>query len=256
MTILSSIGLTTGLHPDFGTFFEGAPIGIPYVVVSRDQPKRAVTFDYQDESDTGPYPIPDSPPIEGGENSTGDRHVIMLDRDNWRLYELFDVRKSAGAWRAGSGAVFDLASNDVRPAGFTSADAAGLPIFPGLVRYDEVVERGEISHALRFTVQRSRRAYVYPARHYASSNSSSALPPMGMRVRLKGAFNTAGFPAEVRVILEALKRYGMFVADNGSNWFISGAPDARWNDDALSTIRQVKGGDFEVVKMSGVVTGN
>lgn len=252
--LIASIGLTTGLHPDFGTVYEGAPIGIPYVVVSKDQAKLPVTFEYADESDAGPYPIPADVPIEGGSSSTGDRHILLIDRDNWKLYELFSAYLVNGSWRAGSGAIFDLASNALRPAGWTSADAAGLPIFPGLVRYDEVVENGEINHALRFTVQRSRRAYTHPARHYASSRTDSNLPPMGMRVRLKANFDITPFPAHVQVILRALKKHGMFVADNGSNWYISGSPDSRWDDDELSTLRNVKGADFEVVKMGEVVT--
>jgi hypothetical protein len=253
-TLIASIGLNTGLHPDFGTVWEGAPIGIPYVVVSGSQAKSNVSFDYADESDAGPYPIPASPPIEGGDQSDGDRHVLMIDSDNWKLYELFYVNRSSGRWTAGSGAIFDLGSNALRPAGWTSADAAGLPIFPGLVRYDEAVTHGEIRHALRFTARYTRRAYVSPARHFASSNTSSSLPPMGMRVRLKSSFNISGFPAEVQVILRALKTYGMFLADNGSNWYISGAPDSRWDDDHLATLRQVHGSDFEVVEMGSIVT--
>jgi hypothetical protein len=180
--------------------------------------------------------------------------VLVVDRDHWKLYELFAARPEATGWRAGSGAVFDLSSNAVRPAGWTSADAAGLPIFPGLVRYDEAAERGAINHALRFTVVRSRHAYVAPATHYASQRTDSTLPPMGMRVRLKSGFDLSPFPSEVRVILQALKKYGMFVADNGSNWYISGAPDPRWNDDHLAAIRKVKGREFEVVKMGSLVT--
>jgi hypothetical protein len=253
-TLIASIGADTGLHPDFGTFWNGAPIGIPYVVVSGTQTRVPVSFDYADESDPGPYPIPPNPPIEGGQNGTGDRHILVVDRDNWKLYELFAAQRSGSGWHAGSGAIFDLNTNVLRPAGWTSADAAGLPIFPGLVRYDEVVEQRAIRHALRFTVARSRRGYVYPARHFASSRTDPNLPPMGMRVRLKASFNIASFPPNVQVILTALKRYGMFVADNGSNWFVSGAPDTRWNDSELATLRRVKGRDFEVMKMGTVVT--
>jgi len=252
--LIASIGLTRGLHADFGTFYEGAPIGIPYTVVSGSQAKSVVSFDYSDESDAGPYPIPANPPIEGGEQSNGDRHILIVDKDSWRLYELYAAYKIGGLWTAGSGAIFDLNSNELRPAGWTSADAAGLPILPGLVRYDEVMEQGEITHALRFTVQRSRRAYVSPARHFASSLTDSNLPPMGMRVRLKANFDISGFPEPVRVILRALKKYGMIVADNGSNWFISGAHDPRWDDEVLSNIRYVQGQDFEVVQMGTVVT--
>jgi hypothetical protein len=252
--LITSIGRDTGLHPDFGTIWEGAPIGIPYVVVTGEQSKSSVSFDYSDESDPGPYPIPANPPIEGGEQSQGDRHVIILDRDNWRLYELFNFRQTISGYHAGSGAIFDLNSNNLRPADWTSADAAGLPIFPGLVRYDEVMEKGSIDHALRFTVQRTRRAYIAPARHFASSNTSTNLPPMGCRVRLKSSFDHSTFPAPVQVVLVALKKYGMMVADNGSNWFISGAPDPRWDDEQLATLRLVKGRDFEVIKMGPLTT--
>jgi hypothetical protein len=253
-TLIASMGADTNLHPDFGTVWEGAPIGIPYVVVSSDQAKSTVLFNYTDESDPGPYPIPANPPIEGGEQSQGDRHVIILDRDNWLLYELYNFQQMGTRYQAGSGAIFDLNSNSLRPEGWTSADAAGLPIFPGLVRYDEAVEKGSIEHALRFTVQRTQRAYVSPARHYASTNTSPNLPPMGCRVRLKSSFDHTSFPAPVQVILIALKKYGMILADNGSNWFISGAPDSRWNDDQLATLRQVKGKDFEVIKMGPLTT--
>lgn len=251
-TLIAGIGADTGLHPDFGTVWEGAPIGIPYTIVAGTQEKSAVSFYYPDESDIGPYPIPDNPPIEGGTDSDGDRHIVIIDRDHWMLYELFDARKINGRWIAGSGAIFDLNSNALRPAGWTSADAAGLPIFPGLVRYDEVIEQGEIRHALRFTAQRTRRAYVHPARHFASSDRSAALPPMGMRVRLRASYDVSNFAPSVQVILRALKRYGMILADNGSNWYISGAPDARWDDDQLGTLRSVKGSDFEVVEMGAI----
>lgn len=252
--IIATTNPSTGLHPDFGTVWEGAPIGIPYVVVAGSQPKVGVTFDYSAESDAGPYPIPDDAPVEGGSSSTGDRHVLIIDRDSWKLYELFGAYNTTSGWHAGSGAIFDLSSNSLRPRGWTSADAAGLPIFPGLVRYDEVVEQGEIRHALRFTVQRTRHAFVEPARHYASSANDPALPPMGMRVRLKASVDIAGYPTEVQVILKAMKKYGMIVADNGSNWFVSGAPDGRWNDERLHSLGAIKGNDFEVVKMGTVVT--
>jgi hypothetical protein len=255
--IITSMGLNTGVHADFGTVWNGAPNGIPYVVVSGAQQKVPITFtDYGDESDPGPYPVPPDALVEGGASGTGDRHVIVIDRDNWKLYELstaYPVNNGA-SWRAGSGAVFDLNSNALRPAGWTSADAAGLPIFPGLVRYDEVYERGEITHALRFTAQTTRRAYVAPARHFASSRTDANLPPMGMRVRLKASFDTSGFSPAMQVILRALKKYGMILADNGSNWYVSGAPDPRWNDDELHTLSALKGSDFEVVKMGTVVT--
>ncbi|MBL7662525.1 hypothetical protein JNK13_07220 [bacterium] len=252
--LIASIGLNTGLHPDFGTVWNGAPNGIPYVIVPSSQPRSSVIFEYEDESDAGPYPIPLNPPIEGGPDGNGDRHVLMIDRDNWVLYELYHVFFNNNRWEAGSGAIFDLKSNALRPAGWTSADAAGLPIFPGLVRYEEAVERGEIPHALRFTVSRSRRAYVHPARHWASSNTDPNLPPMGMRVRLKASFDESSYPASVQVILRALKRYGMFVADNGSNWYVSGAPDPRWSDDELHTLGNVHGSDFEVIEMGEIIT--
>ncbi|MCB0353361.1 MAG: hypothetical protein KDD64_07555 [Bdellovibrionales bacterium] len=251
--LISSIGRNTGLHPDFGTFWQGAPNGIPYVAVRGDQKKSTVDFYYQDESDAGPYPIPNNAPIEGGENGTGDRHILILDSDNWTLYELYDARKSAGRWTAGSGAIFDLNSNELRPEGWTSADAAGLPILPGLVRYDEVVTRAEIKHALRFTASVTRKAYVAPARHHAGSRTDEDLPPMGMRVRLKSDFDISGYSQNVQVILRALKTYGMFLADNGSDWFISGAPDSRWSDDELSELSSVKGRDFEVIQMGEIV---
>ncbi len=255
-SLIASIGLDRGLHPDFGADWNGGPFGIAYIIVAGDQPRVDVTFDYDDESDPGPYPIPPGAPIEGGPSSSGDRHVLVVDRDDWTLYELFAAYPIAGgaSWHAGSGAIFDLGSNAMRPAGWTSADAAGLPVLAGLVRYDEVVELGQIRHALRFTVQRSRRGYVFPARHYASSNTSPNLPPMGMRVRLKAGFDISGFPPSARVVLQALKTYGMIVADNGSNWYISGTADSRWNDDELNTLKSVQGRNFEVVRMGTVVT--
>jgi hypothetical protein len=253
-TLLASCGgLDRGLHPDFGTVWNGAPNGIPYVVVAGTQGKVPVTFDYADESDPGPYPVPSDAPVEGGSNGGGDRHVLVVDRDNWKLYDAHPVNGGA-SWTAGSGAVFDLSSNALRPAGWTSADAAGLPIFPGLVRYDEVVEQKSIAHALRFTCPTTRRAYVSPARHFASSHTDPSLPPMGMRVRLRAGFDVSGYPANVQVILKAMKTYGMLLADNGSAWYVSGAPDPRWSDDELAALGGVKARDFEVVKMGTVVT--
>ncbi len=252
---LDSIGLDTGLHPDFGTVWQGAPIGIPYNVVDSSTPRRAVTFDYADESDAGPYPIPDDVQIEGGANSDGDRHVLLVDVGAKRLYELFYAfPQDDGSWTAGSGAIFDLTSNRLRPDGWTSADAAGLPIFPGLVRYDEVAA-GEIKHALRFTVRHTQRAYIAPATHFASSSTDTSLPPMGLRVRLRADFDVSGFSAPVQVILRAMQRYGMIVADNGSDWYVSGAPDSRWDDEQLSELSRVKGRDFEVV-YTGEATAN
>ncbi len=255
-TLVAACG-AANLHPDFGAFYwQGAPAGIPYIVVAGTQPRVPVTFGYADESDPGPYPVPANAPVEGGPAGTGDRHVLVVDRDGWRLYELFDAHTADGgrSWSAGSGAIFDLATGALRPAGWTSADAAGLPIFPGLARYDEVVGQGVIRHALRFTCPRTRRAYVPPARHYASSSTDPTLPPMGMRVRLKASYDISGFPAQARAILTALRTYGMFLADNGSAWFISGAPDVRWNDDDLGTLKRVPGSAFEVVRMDGLVT--
>jgi hypothetical protein len=247
--IIRSIGTDDTLHADFGSgLWEGGPIGIPITVVGRGQRKVRVAFEYADESDRGPYPIPRNVKIEGGRRSDGDRHALILDRHACRLYELFALYPtSGGGWRAGSGAIWNLRSNRLRPAGWTSADAAGLPILPGLARYDEVA-RGKIDHALRFTVRRTRRAYVHPARHYASDSTDPNLPPMGLRLRLKASYPTSGFPRQARIVLEALKRYGMLVADNGSDWFISGAPDKRWSNDQLHTLHRVPGSAFEVVE--------
>lgn len=254
-TLIASCG-SNGLHPDFGTVWDGAPNGIPYVVVPGTQGRVPVSFTYASESDPGPYPVPPGAPIEGGATSTGDRHVLVIDRDNWKLYELYDAHPVNGGaqWTAGSGAVFDLASNALRPAGWTSADAAGLPIFPGLVRYDEAVGQSEIRHALRFTCPRTRRAYVAPATHWASSSTDASLPPMGMRVRLRPDFDVSTFPPEVRVILRAMQKYGMLLADNGSGWYVSGAPDPRWSDDNLATLSRVRSTDFQVVRLGTVVT--
>lgn len=242
-TIIRAIGHNDALHPDFGAGRdEGATIGIPVTVVPGSQPKVRVSFQYASESDAGPYPIPRNVKVEGG----GDRHALIVDRDRCRLFELFELERRGVRWRAGSGAIWDLRSNRLRPAGWTSADAAGLPILPGLARYDEVA-RGRIDHALRFTVERTRRAYVYPARHHASDSTDPSLPPMGLRVRLKGSFQTAGFPRQARIVLEALKRYGMILADNGSDWFVTGAPDPRWSNDQLRTLGRIRGSAFEVV---------
>lgn len=249
--IISHIGLNTGLHPDFGTFWEGSPIGIPYVVVPGTQTQVPVEFVwYPDESDPGPYPIPSNAPIEGGSSSDGDRHVLVLDRDNWLLYETyysFPVNNGA-SWTAGSGARWNMRSNKLRPLGWTSADAAGLAIFPGLVRRDEVLA-GEIRHAFRFTASVTRDAFVYPATHSAGSTSNPNAPPMGLRVRLKSSFNLndPAFSPNVRVILRAMQKYGMILADNGSNWYVTGTHDPLWDDEELSALSRVKGSDFEVV---------
>jgi hypothetical protein len=249
--IIRSIGPADTLHPDFGSgLWEGAPIGIPITVVRGRQKKVRVRFEYADESDRGPYPIPRNVKIEGGRQSDGDRHALILDRDNCRLFELFALYPTAGGgWRAGSGAIWNLRTNRLRPAGWTSADAAGLPILPGLARFDEVA-RGRIDHALRFTVSRTRRAYVYPARHHASNATDPNLPAMGIRLRLKASFRTAGYPRQARIVLEALKRYGMMVADNGSDWYITGAPDRRWSNEQLRALKRVPGSAFEVVDTS------
>jgi len=249
---INSIGPNTGLHPDFGTVWAGAPNGIPYTTVLGTQPLVTVTFDYDDESDPGPYPIPPNAPIEGGPDSSGDRHVLVVESTNCKLYEMWSsYPQSNGSWAAGSGAVFDLSSNALRPDTWTSADAAGLPILPGLVRYDEVAS-GVITHALRFTAQRTQRKYIWPARHYASSITDPNVPPMGQRFRLKASFDISSYPTQVQVILQAFKTYGIILADNGSNWYISGAPDPRWDDDMLSQLSRVKGLDFEAVDESGL----
>jgi hypothetical protein len=248
-TIVNSIGANLHLHPDFGSgLWDGGPIGIPITVVDSSTPTSSVSFDYDDESDPGPYPIPNDVDIEGGPSADGDRHAIIVDSETCTLYELFSLYPS---WSAGSGAIWDLTSNALRPKGWTSADAAGLPILPGLVRYEEVAA-GSINHALRFTVRRTRRGYVYPARHFASSYTSRKLPPMGMRFRLRKDYPIANFPPQARVILRALKHYGMIVADNGSSWYISGAPDPRWDNDDLHTLGRVKGSAFRVVNTSSL----
>ena len=247
-TLIASIGLSRTFHMDFGSY---AGYGIPFQVITPETPLRTVAFDYADESDPGPYPIPAAPLIEGG----SDRHLITVDPVGCRLYELYAVRQTAsGGWAAGSGAIFDLASNALRPEGWTSADAAGLPILPGLVRYDEVAA-GEIAHALRFTAPQTRRAYIYPARHFASSSTSASLPPMGLRVRLKASANLAGLSPDARVIAVALQRYGMILADNGSPWYVSGMSDPRFDDDVLHELDRFTGADLEVVDTTGLVNG-
>lgn len=245
---IKSVGEDVTLHPDFGTVWNGAPNGIPYVVVHNNQSLLPVVYtSYGSESDPGPFPIPLDAAIEGGTESTGDRHVLAVDVDNAMLYELYRAFPVTGGWEAVSGAKFDLNSNELRPEGWTSADAAGLPIFPGLVRYEEVYIKKEINHALRFTVELTQRKYIYPARHFASETADPDLPPMGLRFRLKAEFNIGAFSEPVRIILLALKKYGMIVADNGSNWFISGAPDDRWDDDVLGELKFISGSNFEVV---------
>ena len=250
--LIRSIGLDSPVHADFGSgLWDGQRIGIPYVVVSGSStPTTRPSFDYADESDRGPYPIPANVPIEGDPNpGDGDRHALIVDRTTCTLYELYALQRSGSAWAAGSGAIWSLQSNKLRPAGWTSADAAGLPIFPGLARYDEVAA-GAIDHALRFTAPQTRRAYIYPARHYASDLTDPNLPPMGLRVRLKASFDIRRFPPQARVVLQALKRYGMILADNGSPWYISGAPSPGWNNDDLHSLGRLTGADFEVVDTS------
>ena len=253
-TYINTIGPTLGLHADFGSgTYNGGPIGIPYVAVPGTQAKYPATFLYADESDPGPYAIPLNAPIEGGSQSTGDRHAIAADVDNCVLYELYRAFPQTSSWQADSGAIFNLLSNALRPATWTSADAAGLPILPGLVRYDEVLA-GEIRHALRFTVPQTQRAFVWPARHYASSLTDPKYPPMGVRFRLRANYDISGFSAANQVILRALKKYGMMIADNGSAWFISGAPDSRWDNTDLHNLGKVTGADFDVVDVSSLMT--
>jgi len=247
---IGTIGSDVYVHADFGSgIYEGSPIGIPYNIVNGFQEKKTVLFDYADESDPGPYPIPDNPLMEGG----SDRHMIIVDSDAKILYELFAAEKKAdGSWAAGSGAVFDLSGYTLRPSGWTSADAAGLAILPGLVRYDEV-NAGEINHALRFTASSTRRDYVWPARHFASAVTDPAYPPMGQRFRLKSSFNASAYPYQAQIVLTALKKYGMILSDNGASWYITGAPDERWNNDALHTLHELRGSDFEAVDSSSLI---
>jgi hypothetical protein len=247
--IIARIGLNDPVHPDFGSgLYGGEPIGIPFAVVSSRTPRVPVSFQYGSESDRGPYPLPRGVPVEGGYGSSGDRHVIVVDRSSCRDYELFAAYPHDGGkrWTAGSGAIFNLRSDHLRPAGFTSADAAGLPILPGLARYDEVA-KGQIDHALRFTAPCTAARYVYPARHEASTCHGAGLPPTGLRVRLKASVNISRLPHQARVVAQALKRYGMILADNGSPWFISGAPNRHWSNDALHMLDRLSGRDFEVV---------
>jgi len=251
-TYVSSIGATNALHPDFGTVYAGAPNGIPYTAVAGTQAKVPVAFDFADESDPGPYPIPPNPPIEGGPQSSGDRHVLVVDKDACELYELYAAYPQPdGSWHAGSGAVFSMTSNALRPAGWTSADAAGLAILPGLVRYDEVAA-GHIDHAIRVTVNATDARFIWPARHQAGTANANR-PPMGLRLRLKGNVDISSFSPANQVILRALKTYGMIVADNGSSWYISGAPDSRWNDSDLHNLGALHGSDFEAVDESSLM---
>lgn len=248
---VAAIGSAAPVHPDFGAgLWEGGPIGIPFVIVPPDQPAVEVRFTaYGDESDVGPYPIPADAPIEGGADADGDRHLLVLQQGSCRLYELYRAYRVEGSWLADSGAVYDLSSHALRPDGWTSADAAGLPVLPGLVHVDEVLT-GEIRHALRITAPRTQRAYVWPARHFASSSSDPNLPPMGTRFRLHADFPVERYSPQVQVILRAMQRYGVILADNGSSWYLSGVPDERWANDILRELRQVRGQDFEAVDVS------
>jgi hypothetical protein len=250
--LIASIGVDVAVHPDFGTTYNGAPNGIPFMVVSKHTRRVPVSFQYASESDGRLYPLPPGVPIEGGPSSSGDRHVIVIDRNACKDYELFAAFPHDGGrrWTAGSGAIFNLRSNHLRPAGWTSADAAGLPILAGLARYDEVA-RGSIDHALRFTANCTAPAYVYPARHIASK-CSGFNPPMGLRVRLKASVDISHLPYQARIVAQALKRYGLMLADNGTPWYISGAPNPRWDDNGLHQLNQLTGRDFEVVDTSSL----
>lgn len=251
---IGSIGADAGVKADFGSGgYDGGPIGIPVTYVSGSQRSVPVHFTYGDESDPGPYPIPANAAVEGGANSDGDRHVLVVDTGTCTLYELFNAHpNSDGSWQADSGAVYHLNSDQLRPRGWTSADAAGLPITTGLVRYAEVAA-GHIDHAIRMTVPRSQEAFLWPARHEASSSTDTSLPPMGLRLRLKADVDIAGLPPQARVIAQAMKTEGVIVADNGSAWFISGAPDPRWNNDDLRALEALHGSDFEAVDTSGLL---
>jgi hypothetical protein len=239
----------SALHPDFGS---NPTYGIPYLVVPQNTTRRSINYTaYGDESDPGPFPIPPTAPIEGGSASTGDRHVLVVEQGACHLYELGRAFWRGDRWDATVGVDWDLRSNALRPLHYTSADAAGLPILPGLVRYDEVAA-GAINHALRFTVARTQRGFVLPATHYASSSTDPNRSPMGLRFRLKANFDLSSFHGQSLVILRALKRYGMMVADNGSNWFISGSTDSRWNDDDLNQMKTVPGSAFEVIDTGSI----
>ncbi len=254
---ISSMGSSAGLKADFGSgLWDGGPIGIPYTTVPGNQPKVPVSFDYDDESDPGPYPIPPDAPIEGGPSSTGDRHVLVVDRDACRLWEVFSAypQGNGSSWTAGSGATWSLNSNVMRPLGWTSGDAAGLPILPGLVRYDEVAA-GEIDHVIRFTAPKTANAYVWPASHKAGSGGSSD-PPMGAWFRLKASYDISHFSAQNQVILRALKKHGMVLADNGSPFYMSGAPDSAWNNSDLNALKAIPGSAFEAVDVASLKLSN
>ncbi len=253
---VTTIGATKHFHMDFGSgTWDGGPIGIPYTTVGAGQPRVPITFDYSDESDAGPYPLPYDAPVEGGQSASGDRHVLVVDSAACRLYETYDAHRGSGptaAWSAGSGAVYDLRSDALRPAGWTSADAAGLAILPGLVRYDQVAS-GHIDHAIRFTAPQTQKAYIWPARHQASSSTDANRPPMGAWFRLRADFDTSGLAHDARVIAEAMKTYGLILADNGSSWYVSGAPDERWNNDVLHQLDRIAGSDMTAVDSSSLM---
>jgi hypothetical protein len=246
---IRSIGASVDLHADFGANPE---YGIPYTVVGPHQPKVPITFtEYGEESNPGPYPIPPDAPVEGA-GEEGDRHVIVLQEGACKLYELYAAQRAGSGWEAGSGAVFNLRSNRLRPEGWTSADAAGLPIFPLLTRYPEV-HAGQIDHALRVTVPATQRGYIHPATHFASSSSNPNLPPMGLRLRLKASYSLAGFHGQALVVLRTLKRYGLIVADNGSPWYITGAPNPGWHEEDLDQLKRVPGSAFEAVSTGPIL---
>jgi hypothetical protein len=251
--VIARIGISDHVHADFGTRYAGAPNGIPYTVVGAHARRARVRFQYASESDRGKYPLPRGVAIEGGPRSTGDRHVIVLDRSTCTDYELYAAQPHNGgrSWSAGSGAIFHLGSDRLRPAGWTSADAAGLPILPGLARYAEAAG-GAIDHALRFTAPCTGPRYVYPARHLAATCSGPDAPPMGLRVRLKASVDISHLPLQARIVARALKLYGLILADNGSPWYLSGAPSPHWNDDALHHLGQLSGRDFQVVDTSSL----
>lgn len=246
---IAAIGAGGHLHADFGT---DPSYGIPYTVVGPHQPKVPIRFtEFGEESNPGPYPVPPGAPIEGA-GEEGDRHVLVLQTGSCKLYELYQARRSGAGWEAGSGAVFNLRSNALRPEGWTSADAAGLPIFPLLVRYPEV-QSGQIDHALRVTVENTQRGYIHPATHFASDSSDPTLPPMGLRLRLEASFSLTGYHGQALIVLRALKRYGLIVADNGSSWYITGAPDPRWNNEDLNQLKTVPGSAFQAVETGPIL---
>ncbi len=240
---IAAIGASKPLHADFG---QDLTSGIPFNFVLEGARRIRIPFEYGSESEPGPWPVPPNPKIEGGRDATGDRHILIVDSKDCVLYELFEMKRDGSGWKGGSGAVFHLKSNDLRPEGWTSSDAAGLPIFPGLVRYDEV-NAGEIAHAIRFTVSKTRNEHVWPARHDASKLTGDEFMAMGTRLRLKASVDISKFPYADQVILKALKKYGMILADTGSDWYMTGAPDARWNDAELHRLKSLTGGDFEEV---------